>query len=59
MIRYIPRTEDEKIALIIDTVRWPGESVEAVVERLISEQMIARPDDRANFRQYAQKNVTR
>lgn len=58
MLIQLPRTEKEKIALILEVVRWPNEPLETCVERLIDEEMLPRLDDQVNFRRFVQENVS-
>lgn len=54
MMLEAPRTELQKVALILSAVRWYGETNKQCVERLIGEDMLPKYEDRELFRYYAQ-----
>lgn len=53
MMLEAPRTEIQKVALILSVARWPGETNKQCVERLIGEDMLPKFEDRELFRFYA------
>lgn len=53
MLLVMPKTETEKVALILEATQWPGETAIECVERLIREGMLPIESDRTFFRQFA------